>query len=416
MSEEHAVPGTGLEENSKQDVVDRERENETLISNKEGGSEYEDSCTGGVPAFTQDRYITDLGEATETAVVAEVVSEDTDGEPLLGFPSPVALVDKLGSSPIIAAVLHNAEEIIEAIETELMLTRKRKGEPVSLSSMSDEKKDGSDGNMQETRAIRSIITRRRITEREALEEDIPLKKKRQEDATPKPMNKFWKKDEETQTETSSDEGKDIIKGARKKPGASKKMKKKEQVRNNDFDEEREVFCDKPKSHHRTAIKPRRNEEKVRNGSSSMDKKEQLALEKYGHLAASAAGALAFELLAEIEVARFKTSNVQGRLSGLQNKNVIKLREITHSLVYRAEAVGDPLYLKMRSNELSKQLAEAIAKVESQKKELRTANKLLKGSQACNGCAAPPKRQATRHGARNIAPNQKGTLRAQDKRT
>lgn len=58
--------------------------------------------------------------------------------------------------------------------------------------------------------------------------------------------------------------------------------------------------------------------------------------------------------------------------------MIKLKEIVQSLVGKAEAAGDPLFLRMRNSELSQQLTEKKTTREREKRELETANKRIKG--------------------------------------
>lgn len=102
------------------------------------------------------------------------------------------------------------------------------------------------------------------------------------------------------------------------------------------------------------------------------------------MAASAAGALAMEWLVEIEEIRSKSTSMQGRLSGHLKENVSKLKEMVCTLVGKAEAVGDPLYLRMRNSELSQQLTELRAMCERNKRELEEANKRIKELQSKDG--------------------------------
>lgn len=116
------------------------------------------------------------------------------------------------------------------------------------------------------------------------------------------------------------------------------------------------------------IKTTKCEGKRRKRSPGSEPQASSEAEKYGHMAATAVGALALEWLEEIEDIRSKTSNMQGRLSGHLKKNVLKLKEIVQSLVGKAEAAGDPLFLKMRNSELSQQLSEARTMCEKSKKD------------------------------------------------
>lgn len=99
------------------------------------------------------------------------------------------------------------------------------------------------------------------------------------------------------------------------------------------------------------------------------------------MAASAAGALALKWLAEAEEIRAKSPNIQRRLSGQLERNIKKLTEMVRSLVGMAETIGDPLFLKMRNNELSQQLSESRTAHEKTKKDLAGVNKQLKDLKA-----------------------------------
>lgn len=94
------------------------------------------------------------------------------------------------------------------------------------------------------------------------------------------------------------------------------------------------------------------------------------------MAASAAGALALEWVAEAEEIRLKSPNIQGKFSGHLKRNFKKLHEIIRSLVGKADAAGDPLFLRMRNGELT-QLSESKAANKSSREELTEANKRIK---------------------------------------
>lgn len=107
-------------------------------------------------------------------------------------------------------------------------------------------------------------------------------------------------------------------------------------------------------------------------------------------------------LAEIEDIRLKSNNIQGKLSGHIKRNVLKLKEIVHSLVGKAEAAGDPLFLRMRNSELSQQLSEAKLMRERNKKEIAEANKRIKDLQAQCGPMGTRKGISEKFGKRNEA--------------
>lgn len=72
--------------------------------------------------------------------------------------------------------------------------------------------------------------------------------------------------------------------------------------------------------------------------------------------------------------------MQGRLSGQMKRNVGKLKEVVQTLVGNAEAVDDPLYLRMRNNEITRQLKELKEVCENNKRDLEEANRRIKEQQ------------------------------------
>lgn len=69
------------------------------------------------------------------------------------------------------------------------------------------------------------------------------------------------------------------------------------------------------------------------------------------LTASALCAMALEHLEEIEVIRSKSRNLKGELTGKIKKNLISVKQMVAILVEKADAQGDPSFLRMRNNEL-----------------------------------------------------------------
>lgn len=265
------------------------------------------------------------------------------------------------------------QELMDAVPTP---TRKRKGEPTSHSLLSEDKKDGSDDVDLESRPTWSAANRRRVEAQVDSDENTPLSI-RLESETPKTGGKFWQDPEETLSAMSSEEDKNNLAGSRRRTGAPKKKKKKGLDRGSDRDEGKTAEGDKPKNTHKGKGATLRPEEKRRRGPPDSKQEKSLEALKYGHMAASAAGALALDWLTEVEEIRKKTTNMQGRLSGQMKRNVLKLKEVVLSLVGKAEAAGDPLFLKMRNSELTQQLAETKSKWERSKKDLDEANKRLK---------------------------------------
>ncbi|XP_032688973.1 uncharacterized protein LOC116852579 [Odontomachus brunneus] len=98
--------------------------------------------------------------------------------------------------------------------------------------------------------------------------------------------------------------------------------------------------------------------------------------RYNKMTAASAGALALEWLDEIEECRFKSSNMQGRVSGHIKSNVVKIKDLVKSLVGRAEATGDPLYLRMRNSELSMQIQNYKETCERNEADLSSAKRTI----------------------------------------
>lgn len=89
------------------------------------------------------------------------------------------------------------------------------------------------------------------------------------------------------------------------------------------------------------------------------------------LSAPAIGAVCVEWLNDIEEIRRRSSNIQGKLSGQLKIRVVKVKEAVMALVTKAEAVGDPVFLRMRNNEVSLKLKESEKENLRLKEQLRS---------------------------------------------
>lgn len=70
------------------------------------------------------------------------------------------------------------------------------------------------------------------------------------------------------------------------------------------------------------------------------------------LSASTLGAKINEWVDEIEEIRCKSKNLQGKLNGMMKIKLNKIKEAVVSLIMKAEASGDPAFLRMRNKELN----------------------------------------------------------------
>lgn len=182
---------------------------------------------------------------------------------------------------------------------------------------------------------------------------------------------------------------------KKLPDTSRKVKKQGLAVKSDWDDDSDPAYDKLKGQREAkGGKQTKQGGKNHRAATGSDPEEQPAAARYGHMTALAAGATAYELLAEIEDVRKKSSGIQGRQNSLIKRNIIKLRELVHSLVIKAEAAGDPRFLKMRNSELTLQLAEAKAVIECKTAQLKSADKLLKALQPNKGRSTLSKVQAS----------------------
>lgn len=92
--------------------------------------------------------------------------------------------------------------------------------------------------------------------------------------------------------------------------------------------------------------------------------------------ASAAGALALELLLKIEEIRRKSPYIQGRLSGQLKRNAQKISEIVVSLVSKAETAHDPLLLQKKNRDLIQQVSVMKVIQEGNKRKLEEATSYI----------------------------------------
>lgn len=76
---------------------------------------------------------------------------------------------------------------------------------------------------------------------------------------------------------------------------------------------------------------------------------------------------------ELEEMRGKSKNLQGKVSGLMKVKIMRIKEAVISLVMKAEATGDPDFLRMRNRELVTELNAAEKEINS----LKDNNKRLK---------------------------------------
>lgn len=96
------------------------------------------------------------------------------------------------------------------------------------------------------------------------------------------------------------------------------------------------------------------------------------------MAASALGSIGLEWLAELDECRLKSNNLNGRISGRMKSRFIKLGDVIFTLVGKAEAGGDPSYLRRRTTELTKQLRDLQRDHGGILIELQDSRKRIKG--------------------------------------
>ncbi|XP_070162482.1 uncharacterized protein [Polyergus mexicanus] len=87
--------------------------------------------------------------------------------------------------------------------------------------------------------------------------------------------------------------------------------------------------------------------------SSEEEKEGLDFAPMDLRAMSAvnAGAMGLDCLVSVERMRSKSKNLQGGISGRMRKEIERAKEVINTLIFKAEATGDPTFLKMKNKEL-----------------------------------------------------------------
>lgn len=98
------------------------------------------------------------------------------------------------------------------------------------------------------------------------------------------------------------------------------------------------------------------------------------------MSAAALGAAAFEWVEEIETYRLKSINLQGAVSGEMKSRLVKVGNAIRTLVGKAEAFGDPSYLRSRAKELTRQLQELKKDNEEIRRALRDSEKRIQDLQ------------------------------------
>lgn len=73
-----------------------------------------------------------------------------------------------------------------------------------------------------------------------------------------------------------------------------------------------------------------------------------APQEYKIMGATNVGALGIDCLNSVESMRAKSKNLQGGVSGKMRKELERAKEIMNTLIFKAEAIGDPSFLKMKN--------------------------------------------------------------------
>lgn len=236
--------GTAEEDNR----VVADKDAESGVEGKEAKKPDSTMDTLSEPTLEKDNLTQMPGSKIAVKIIA--TSYEADKELLLGSEVSAKQLEEANTVQVMADELSDACKEYELMEFAQAPTRKRKGEPVSVShsSLRDEEKEGSDNIESETRPIRPIINRRKLMAKDSLEAEVSPSK-RIEDGTTKTASKFWKiSSEETLIATSSDESKDNPSGQRRKMGAPRKKKKNGQDKERDIEEGQGVGEDKSRYH------------------------------------------------------------------------------------------------------------------------------------------------------------------------
>ncbi|XP_011145671.1 neurofilament medium polypeptide-like [Harpegnathos saltator] len=279
------------------------------------------------------------------------------------------------------------EEVVEGSSTASAALPPRKRKKEESTSPGEEKREGHRSEEEEIRpgpmSRKMKVTARPqiISDESDLEMIEPKRTTRAgKVALPSTSGKAnYRKQSESETvSTTSDEDYVPKSRATKKDKATAPRKKRKVEAKGKKKREQESIRERDKGGKYIATTKKetqgRIQEKAKEGSVSADNKEAKILKsqtqmkvdnreesmtlgpaRYIKMTAAEAGALAMEWLDEVESGRAKSSNIQGRISGMMRTNVIKVKDLIRALIGKAEATGDPLYLRMRNAELSMQI-------------------------------------------------------------
>ncbi|CAL1671612.1 unnamed protein product [Lasius platythorax] len=87
-------------------------------------------------------------------------------------------------------------------------------------------------------------------------------------------------------------------------------------------------------------------------SDDEDEDSNFAPEELRAMGATAAGSLGLECIDEVENERKNSPNINGQVSGRMKKKLKRAKKIINTLVYKAEASGDPALLRLKNRELT----------------------------------------------------------------
>ncbi|KMQ85466.1 hypothetical protein RF55_15972 [Lasius niger] len=90
-------------------------------------------------------------------------------------------------------------------------------------------------------------------------------------------------------------------------------------------------------------------------SSDNDEDSNFAPEELRALGATAAGSLALECIDDVEDERKNSPNINGQVSGRMKRKLIRAKKVINTLVYKAEASGDPALLRLKNRELTEKV-------------------------------------------------------------
>ncbi|KMQ87991.1 hypothetical protein RF55_12598 [Lasius niger] len=87
-------------------------------------------------------------------------------------------------------------------------------------------------------------------------------------------------------------------------------------------------------------------------SEDEDEDSNFAPEELRAMGATAAGSLGLECINDVESERKNSPNINGQVSGRMKKKLKRAKKIINTLVYKAEASGDPALLRLKNRELT----------------------------------------------------------------